>query len=122
MTELSSSLMRTVPETSYFYKVLPLDPSNLTAERLNALGSEGWLLVATLLQLVLVRSTQRTLGGSINLSLLLTIKQASEKLGVSRSKMYAFINSGQLKCVRPGKRARIPRQELEILILERLDS
>lgn len=113
--------MRSLPETTYVYKVLPLDASNLTTERLNALGAEGWMLVATLPQLVFVRSIHRLSGAPSDLPLMLSIKQTSEKLGISRSKLYAFINSGQLKCVRLGRSVRIPRQELEIFVRERVD-
>jgi excisionase family DNA binding protein len=112
--------MRNVPETTYVYRVLPLDSSNLTADRLNALGAEGWMLVATLPQLIFVRSIQRISGASADLPLMLTIKQSSELLSVSRSKIYEFINSGKLKSVRLGRSIRIPRQELEIFIREHM--
>ncbi len=107
-----------MPETTYVYKVLPLDPANLTEQRLNALGTEGWMLVATLPQIVFVRSIQRLSVVQIDMPLMLTIKQASERLNVSRSKLYEFIHSGQLKSARIGRSIRIPRQELEIFIRE----
>ena len=40
--------MRSGPEITYTYKILPLDTANLTESRLNALGAEGWMLVATM--------------------------------------------------------------------------
>lgn len=110
--------MRSIPETSFVYKVLPLDTSNLTEGRLNALGAEGWMLVATMPQIVFVRSIQRLSVMPIDMPLMLTIKQASERLNVSRSKLYEFIQSGQLKSARIGRSIRIPRQELEIFIRE----
>lgn len=110
--------MRSIPETSFVYKVLPLDTSNLTEGRLNALGAEGWMLVATMPQIVFVRSIQRLAVVPSDMPLMLTIKQASEKLNVSRSKFYEFIHSGQIKVARIGRSIRIPRQELEIFIRE----
>lgn len=110
--------MRPISETTYVYKTLPLDPSNLTEQRLNGLGAEGWVLVATLPQLIFVRSMQRLSAVQFGAPLLLTIKQVSERLGISRSKLYQHINSGQLKCIRIGRGVRIPRQELEIFIRE----
>ncbi|TRU03014.1 MAG: DNA-binding protein [Microcystis sp. Msp_OC_L_20101000_S702] len=76
------------------------------------------MLVATLPQLVFVRSIQRLSAVQIDAPILLTIKQVSERLGISRSKLYHHINSGQLKCIRIGRSVRIPRQELEIFIRE----
>jgi excisionase family DNA binding protein len=110
--------MRSGPEITYTYKILPLDTANLTESRLNALGAEGWMLVATMPQIVFVRSIQRLSVVPLDMPLMLTIKQASERLSVSRSKLYEFIHSGQIKCVRIGRSIRIPRQELEIFIRE----
>jgi excisionase family DNA binding protein len=115
---IRSRVMRPVSETTYVYKTLPLDHSNLTEQRLNGLGAEGWMLVATLPQLVFVRSIQRLSAVQIDAPILLTIKQVSERLGISRSKLYHHINSGQLNCIRIGRSVRIPRQELEIFIRE----
>ena len=110
--------MRQLSEITYSYKILPLDTANLTESRLNALGAEGWMLVATMPQIVFVRSIQRLSVVPLDMPLMLTIKQASERLSVSRSKLYEFIHSGQIKSVRIGRSIRIPRQELEIFIRE----
>jgi len=92
----------------------------LLTQRLNALGAEGWMLVATLPQLVFVRSIQRFAEVSIDALLMMTIKQASERLSVSRSKLYEYIYSGRLKFARIGRSIRISRQELEIFIREHM--
>lgn len=113
--------MRSVPEITYLYKTLPLDPGNLSEQRLNALGADGWMLVATLPQLVFVRSIQRPAEVPIDGPLLLSIKQASEKLSISRTKLYENIHAGRLKTVRIGKSIRIPRQELEVFIRQHAD-
>ena len=110
--------MRQFPENTYSYKILPLDAANLAESRLNALGAEGWMLASTLPQLVFVRSRQRQAVVPTDMPLMLTIKQASERLNVSRSKFYEFIHSGQIKGARIGRCIRIPRQELEIFIRE----
>lgn len=66
--------MRQLPEITFSYKVLPLDFANLTESRLNALGAEGWMLVATMPQIVFVRSIQRLAVVPFDVPLMLTIK------------------------------------------------
>jgi len=47
------------------------------------------------------------------LALLLRHEEAVSLLGISRSKVYAMLASGQLPSIRAGKSVRIPRAALE---------
>ncbi|MFN3685135.1 MAG: helix-turn-helix domain-containing protein [Fimbriimonadaceae bacterium] len=51
---------------------------------------------------------------------LLTIKKASELLGISRTSLYGLIRAGLIRTVRVSKRTvRITRRELERFVAER---
>lgn len=53
--------------------------------------------------------------------LLLTVSQAAETLGVSRSHLYNLIQQGHLPTIRLGCSVRIPRAWLERYIEERVE-
>jgi excisionase family DNA binding protein len=44
---------------------------------------------------------------------LLTVKEASEALGIGRSKMYSLVMSGEVKSIKIGTSRRIKRKDLE---------
>lgn len=52
--------------------------------------------------------------------LLVTIRQASAMLAISRSSIYLLIDSGQLIPIRIGRSVRLPVDQLEQFILDRL--
>ena len=99
------------------YKSLPFEPQVLQESRLNELGSQGWNLVATFPHIIFARRVAEA-GQTIqaDVPLLLSIKQAAARLGMSRSKVYGLIAAGEIVCFRHGRSVRVPRQELEIFI------
>jgi excisionase family DNA binding protein len=109
--------MRTNTGLRYQYKTFPLESQLVTEDRLNALGRDGWLLVATLPHLVFVRALPMPVPE--DLPLLLTIRQFSAQVNLSRSKIYELIRSGQIRCFKDGRSVRIPRQELTNYVSER---
>ncbi|MFN3683006.1 MAG: helix-turn-helix transcriptional regulator [Fimbriimonadaceae bacterium] len=51
---------------------------------------------------------------------LVTIKQASQALGISRTSLYGLIRAGQIRTVRISRRTvRIAKRELERFVAER---
>jgi excisionase family DNA binding protein len=52
--------------------------------------------------------------------LLVTIRQASAMLSISRSSIYLLIESGQLTPVRIGRSVRLPVDQLEQFVADRL--
>lgn len=48
----------------------------------------------------------------------LTVEEARKELRVSRSSIYAAVNSGQLKSIRLGRRILIPRAVVDALVKE----
>ena len=53
--------------------------------------------------------------------LLLTVPEAAEALGISRSHAYQLLASGQLPCIRLGRAARIPKAWLEKWVAEQCE-
>lgn len=104
------------PDT-YQYKTVPFQSSALTENQLNELGSQGWLLVATLPHLVFVRrASPAPMVTRLDDPLLLSIKQVAERLNMSRTKVYGLIAGGVIASFKVGRLTRVPRQELEIFI------
>jgi excisionase family DNA binding protein len=99
----------------YQYKTMPFQSNALSEFELNHLGSQGWLLVSTLPTIVFVR---RVAGSSpvtrTSDPMLLSIKQVSERLNISRSKVYGLIASGEIASIKVGRLTRVHRQELEV--------
>lgn len=102
---------------TYQYKSLPFQGNALSEDQLNRMGAQGWLLVATLPSIVFVRRVAASHTATrFDDPLLLTIKQVSERLSMSRSKVYGLIAAGTIASMKIGRLTRVPRQELEIFI------
>jgi excisionase family DNA binding protein len=54
-----------------------------------------------------------TVKNAMTIALLLRPEEAGQVLGISRSKVYAMLNSGQLPSIRAGRTIRVPRAALE---------
>jgi len=61
------------------------------------------------------------MGKQTSERLLLTVSEAAETLGVSRSHLYNLIQQGHLPTIRLGASVRIPRVWLERYIEERVE-
>ena len=59
---------------------------------------------------------QQSLGAAHEMPRLLSIKQASSILGLSRTSLYALMASGQLRSVTVGRRRFVPREAIEEFI------
>jgi excisionase family DNA binding protein len=53
--------------------------------------------------------------------LALTVEEAAQALGVSRSTMYGFVSSGEIRSIKLGKCRRIPVDALAELIQRKAD-
>lgn len=53
-------------------------------------------------------------------ALLVSIKQASEMLSISRSVIYQLMDAGQLKPIRIGRSVRLPVEQLEQFVADRV--
>jgi excisionase family DNA binding protein len=105
-----------IPSSDRFqYKTLPLDASSLSEAKLNEFGYQGWLLVSTLPNIVLVRCMQegRTAPQSSE-PMLLSIKQVSHRLGMSISSVYRLVRGGFIQSIKVGRLIRIQREELDL--------
>lgn len=56
--------------------------------------------------------------GTVPVKLLLTIKEASEILAISRSKLYGLLNSGGLPSVHIGRSRRLRLTDLEKFVMD----
>lgn len=102
---------------TYVYKCLPFQSSALSENQLNHLGSQGWLLVSTLPHLVFVkRLTTGSSGAHPHAPMLLSIKQVSERLSMSRSKVYELIAIGAIASIKIGRLSRVPAEALDDFI------
>ena len=65
------------------------------------------------------RSTSRPIETTTRV-LLVSIKQASEMLSISRSVIYQLMDAGQLTPIRIGRSVRLPVEQLERFVADRL--
>ena len=56
--------------------------------------------------------------GDVGPALLLTVTQAGELLGLSRSSIYGLVRIGRLPVLHLGRSARIPREAVEKFVAE----
>jgi excisionase family DNA binding protein len=107
----------------YEYKTLPLTTAGLSERELNELGRQGWLLTATLPQLIFVRALDYNVGARSPLDQprLLAVKDVCARLQMSRSKVYELLASGALKSMKVGRLTRVPAAELDRFIVEGLE-
>lgn len=53
--------------------------------------------------------------------LLLTVEEASKLLGVSRSKMYEMVATGEVRSIKIGRMRRVPRKILDEYVEEKIN-
>ncbi len=99
---------------TYQYKSLPFQSAALTEDQLNQMGAQGWLLVSVLPNIVFAKRISGSPAGTrFDDPMLLSIKQVSERLNMSRTKVYGLIAAGTIASIKVGRLVRIPRQEAE---------
>jgi len=102
----------------YEYKIYPYSASTLTADELNKVGGDGWLLVATLPNILFARRCNPRLDPPTEAAppakanaltpLLLSQTEAAHALGISRVTLYRLIKANTIRVVRLGRMVRIP--------------